>query len=185
LSYYYLIAQLPLLRYGQPAPLSPEDFLQKYGQFIDKGDMKQLRACSLGVHTGKPSSSALVSKWQARERTLFFTLAKLRAARSGFPMPKGDFAEDEAVSAQAKAAFAMEDPLQAEHYLDEGRWKALESFLGMEYFGADVVFAYYIKLLLLARRASFDMDVGFAEYKALYAGILENAPKAGASEVTK
>jgi hypothetical protein len=81
----------------------------------------------------------------------------------------------------------MEDPLQAENFLDEKRWKALEGFLGMQYFGADAVFAYYIKLLLLARRASFDMEKGFAEYQALYAGILENAPKAGTTEneVTK
>jgi len=39
------------------------------------------------------------------------------------------------------------------------------------------IYAYYLKLLLLERRQSFNTEKGFAEYKTLYAEILESAQK--------
>ena len=38
-----------------------------------------------------------------------------------------------------------------------------------------------LKLLLIERRAAFKVEEGFAEYKALYTSIMENAPGVGAT----
>jgi hypothetical protein len=186
-AYYFLIAQLPQLKYGQEPPLSSAAFLERFGVMLSKPDAALLSLCRLGLLSGEesaPTSSALINAWRERERVLTLTLAKLRAAKLKFE----DFAAaaeapegmDE-IKALAKAAFTMEDPFEAELFLDKGRWDAIESFVGLEYFTADVVFAYFLKLLLIERRSSFKVEEGFAEYKALYAGIIESAPKAGAN----
>jgi hypothetical protein len=76
-----------------------------------------------------------------------------------------------------------ESPLEAEALLDRARWSAIERFQGIPYFDRNTVFAYLLKLLILERSASFKVDTGFAEYKSLYASILERVrPGAGESK---
>jgi hypothetical protein len=184
-AYYFLIAQLPQLALGQEPPLSSAAFLERYGAMLSASDAALLGLCRLGLQSGEesaPTSSAFVNAWRGRERVLTLALAKLRAAKLKFEAPAAEVPDGlDEVKALAKAAFAMEDPFEAELFLDKGRWDAIESFVGLDYFTADVVFAYFLKLLLIERRSSFKSEEGFAEYKALYAGIIESAPKAGAN----
>jgi hypothetical protein len=78
---------------------------------------------------------------------------------------------------------AAETPLEAEILLDRARWNAIEQFQGIPAFSRNIVYGYLLKLLILERRASFKAETGFAEYKSLYASILEHAqPGAGESK---
>jgi hypothetical protein len=86
--------------------------------------------------------------------------------------PPHDAPRAEAV---AQAAFAMGNPLKAELYLDENRWNAINNIQGNHLFHANVIFVHLVKLILMQRRVLFDTDSGLAEYKTLYASILENA----------
>jgi hypothetical protein len=69
----------------------------------------------------------------------------------------------------------MDSPLEAEIFLDKARWSALEQFQGIAYFNENTIYAYLLKLQLMERRLAFKTEEGFAEYKTLYASILENA----------
>jgi hypothetical protein len=69
----------------------------------------------------------------------------------------------------------MDSPLEAELFLDEARWKALEYFQGITYFDRNTVYAYLLKLLLMERRSAFRAEEGFAEYKGLYAAVMEGS----------
>ena len=186
-SYYYLVAQLPYLIYGQNIPMSSEDFKSLAREHMRPPDIAVLDCCTLdpdppvedetGASYAKPApktSSPLVNNWKKWERTLRLNLAKGRAQKfkreSEIPAEVPDDPPDAA--ATAKTALLMESPLEAELYLDKARWDAIESFQGMDIFSKNTVFAYLLKLQLMERRAAFNAEEGYAEYKALYAAIL-------------
>jgi hypothetical protein len=78
-------------------------------------------------------------------------------------------------AAAAKAAMALDNPLEAELFLDKARWDAIETLRGLQYFNRNTIYAYLLKLLLLERRSAFKTEEGFTEYKGLYASIMEAA----------
>jgi hypothetical protein len=135
------------------------------------------------AEAGRPSGSDVIDKWRDWERSLRLNLARFRALklkREGALDPP--VVPADAASA-AQQAMTAENPLEAEIFLDRARWDAIERFQGIPAFSRDAVYAYLLKLLILERRASFKAETGFAEYKSLYASILEHArPGAGESK---
>jgi hypothetical protein len=117
-----------------------------------------------------------IDNWNEWERTLRQNLAKRRSVKikRDFPIEPVPYPQD-AAAAAGKAANNAGHPLEGEITLDRARWSAVESLQGYDYFNRNVVFAYMLKLLLLERRQSFNIEEGFSEYKSLYASILENA----------
>ncbi|MDR1470042.1 MAG: DUF2764 domain-containing protein [Spirochaetaceae bacterium] len=175
-NYYYFVATLPSVSYGDAPPKSSEDFREECLYHLAPGDAAVLTSCTYNaaaVTAAKPTGSAFIDALLARERTLLLNVAYLRAARlkrqiSGEP-PR-DASDAEAV---AKAAFEMGDPLEAELFLDRGRWDAIDALSGLDLFSVNMVYAYLMKLQLLERRQRFDAEKGFAGYKQLYDTILD------------
>jgi hypothetical protein len=126
----------------------------------------------MAVETVKPTGSDFIDAMLARERGLVLNLASLRAARLKRPVaeepPRG--ADD--AEALAKAAFESGDPLAAELLIDRARWDALDEAVGLDLFGVNTIYAYFMKLQLLERQQLFDTVKGFAEYRKLYDSIL-------------
>ncbi|MDR0527345.1 MAG: hypothetical protein LBG79_05975 [Spirochaetaceae bacterium] len=184
MSYYFLIAQLPSLTYGQPAPMSSAAFVELCAGALSKADAELLPCCVFGAEGAEApaeTASQFINKWRERERTLVFNLAEARASKLKRESA-GAVARDNAeAESQAKSALAMDNPLEAELFIDKGRWDAIEALAGVSYFGVNIIYAYLLKLRLLERRMSFKTEDGFTEYKALYDGILERAPRAGAA----
>jgi hypothetical protein len=194
-AYYYLMAQLPGLIYGQPAPISSARFRELALQALSPEDAALLGAFTLnpfaspgGNSSGDPGKSGceFLDRWREYERVLRLNLAKYRGAKIKREVP-ADAPEYPADAAEAaKAAAALDSPLEAELFLDESRWRAIDLFQGLNYFDRNTVYAYLLKLLLLERRACFRAEEGFAEYKGLYAAVMGAAgsgafPQAGAS----
>jgi hypothetical protein len=194
-AYYYLIAQLPQLVYGQAAPMKAEAFKTLCAENLSSADRALLDLCNLdaglvlreGVpaysEAPKPSSSAYINRWRAWERALRLHLARLRFQRLKGNAAAPDFVPPAEIpegfpdaALAAKAALAIESPLEAEFFLDKSRWDLIEALQGFDYFSVNTVFGYLLKLLLMERRSAFKVEEGFAEYKALYASIMEAAP---------
>jgi hypothetical protein len=172
-SYYYLAAQLPYLVYGQALPMSSAAFKALAAGMMSDADAASLEDCSLDHEFTKPSSSPFINRWKEWERVLRLNLARGRfqkLKREGGAIEAPDYPANAA--AVAKAALAMESPLEAELFLDKARWDAIDSFQGISTFSEDAMYAYLLKLLLMERRAAFKTEEGFTEYKALYAAIL-------------
>jgi hypothetical protein len=135
------------------------------------------------AEAGAPTGSGFIDRWRDWERALRLNLARLRALR--LKREGGAVTDPPALpldaASGAQQALAVENPLEAEALLDRARWNAIEQFQGIPAFSRDVVYAYLLKLLILERRASFKVETGFAEYKSLYASILEHA-RQGAGE---
>ncbi|MDR0557906.1 MAG: hypothetical protein LBG43_08605 [Treponema sp.] len=181
-AYYYLIPQLPSLSYNAPLPMTSQAFIDLCKREIPPSNMPLLDLCTLNpdIRESAPaSSSAFIDAWRAWERALRLNLARRRSLKlkrdggayggAGIEPP----AYPAAAAAAAKAAFAIESPLEAELFLDQARWNAIESLQGLSYFGENAVYAYLLKLRLLERKALFKAEEGFAEYTMLYAAILD------------
>jgi hypothetical protein len=198
-SYYYFAAQLPDLVYGQGAPMSSAAFRDMVKRLLGKKDSDMLDKISLdpGDPSGNPaglpgsdpsrqayeqsaapSGCGFIDKWREWERALRLSLARNRALRlkreSDAPVDPPAYPSD-AAAAALKAGLSEESPLEAEISLDKARWNAIGYLQGISYFSRNTIYAYYLKLLLLERRESFNAEAGFAEYKSLYASILERA----------
>jgi hypothetical protein len=192
-AYYYLVSQLPYLIYGQTVPLSSVQFKSLCKTALRPQDAALLDWCTLdpdpealllgegkaGSYRDAPraTSSPFINKWRHWERALRLNLARYRAQALGqegaAPVdPPEDPVE---VGALAKAALGLESPLEAELFLDQARWNALEAMQGFDYFGVNTIYAYLLRLLLMERRVSFNAEEGFVAYKGLYTAIMAAA----------
>jgi hypothetical protein len=190
-GYYYLAAQLPYLVYGQKAPMSSSAFKELCGTTLSHADAALLNCCTLDpepalpppvpsyAEAPVPSSSNFIDRWRAWERTLRLNLARYRAQRfkREGAVDAPEYPADAA--AAAKAAAAMESPLEAEFFLDKARWNAIENYQGLDYFSRNTVYAYLLKLLLMERWSLFKAEEGLAEYQGLYAAIMAARPGEG------
>jgi hypothetical protein len=136
---------------------------------IDSGEGEEPKA--------RPEASPLISGWLEWERSLRLALAKFRGQKlkrdnAQLAEPPADALDAIAV---AKTAVTIDSPLEAELFLDRARWDAVEHLQTRNYFDRDTVYGYMFKLLLLERKALFRVEEGFAEYKAIYASVMEAA----------
>ena len=179
-SYYYLMAQLPFLIYEQKPPMSSLEFKDLAKGLMTPNDAAVFK--NLSLNCPENSDCDFIKKWQKWDKNLRLNLAKQRIIKSRldktFTEPQLMYLD--AVAAASKAV-DEHSPLDAEILLDKARWHAIEEIAGDDYFHRNTVYAYYLKLLLIERRQSFDADKGFAEYKSLYASIVESAQNTGES----
>jgi len=160
--------------------MSSEEFIVMCNHMLSHHHASLLQYCrydpKLSVETVDSTGSAFIDFLMLRERTLNLNLVSLRAAklnRVSTGEPPHDVPRAEAV---AKAAFEIDDPLEAEIYIDRARWGALDEMVGNDYFGVNNVFAYLLKLNLLERRQRFETEKGFAKYRELYSKIVNAIP---------
>ena len=197
-SYYYLAAQLPSLIYGQNPPMTSEAFREMARPQLEEQDAALLDQLDLdpaprafsseGIHSleesgpsysdnADASGSDFIDNWREWERTLRLALARQRsqkAKREGSAPVEPPQYPAEAAASALRAMAQIDSPLEAELALDKARWDAIEVMQGADYFDRNTIFAFFLKLKLLERRALFKIEEGFAEYKSLYASILSS-----------
>jgi hypothetical protein len=192
-AYYYLIAQLPYLIYGQDAPMSSVQFKSLCKSALSFRDAALLELCTLDPepeavctdggeavsYRDVPSATAspFINGWRTWERALRLNLARYRAQRLGQEgaAPVDPPEEPVDVVAFAKTALGLDSPLEAELFLDQARWNAIEALQGFDYFGVTTIYAYLLRLLLMERRSLFGPEEGFTAYKGLYTAIMAAA----------
>jgi hypothetical protein len=193
-AYYYLASQLPYLIFGQEPPMSAAAFRELAAGFLDDEDKAQIGRCVfeapreeppvLPPAPGEPPAlkSDFIKGWLEWERALRLNLVRFRSQR--LKREGGEAPDYPADAAQAaKAAAAMDSPLEAEIFLDKARWDAIERLKGLDDTGSNMVFAYLLKLILMERRSSFKTEEGFMEYKTLYDSISSDAAIGGGASV--
>ena len=173
MAYYYLIAQLPNLVYEQKPLMSSQDFLDLAKSMVTNSDFALLNGLSLELRD-KATGCKFIDDWQEWERDLMLNLAKQRAIKLKRDLPATEPVYHMDIGAVTTKAMDEHSPLEGEILLDKARWHAIEDLAGNDYFHRNSVFAYYLKLLLIERRMSFNVDKGFSEYKSLYASIVES-----------
>ncbi|MCL2759755.1 MAG: DUF2764 domain-containing protein [Treponema sp.] len=170
------MAQLPSLIYEQKPPMSSCEFKELAISQLNKNDAALLNCLSLEPSAEAANGCKFISNWRVWEYNLRYSLAKERAMKLNRDVSAAEpqVYHMDAAAAASKASDEF-SPLDGENVIDKARWNAIDSMAGMDYFHRNTVFAYYLKLLLIERREAFNTEKGFAEYKSLYASILESA----------
>ncbi len=174
MQYYYLIAALPILTLDAEPPLSTGEFTELCRQQLTEEDF---------VKFSLASGCRLSAEFEAWNTALKNELVKLRASRLGFDADEslkegGIYA---GLSELAREVFNQENPLEAELLLDKMRWNKISDLEALEYFSAEKLAAYLLKLKLLERKALFTREDGNENYMQIY----ENAAGSRLSESEK
>ena len=181
-SYYYLMAQLPFLTYEQKPPMSSGAFKALCKPMLSEEDAAFLPLLAIDPDIDGVSAAGtgcgFIDGWREWERAFESNLAKHRAVkvkREGMLTSEPPAYPQDAALTAAKAVNGDISPLEGEILIDKARWNAIDNLAGIDYFGINNVYAYFLKLLLLERRQAFNVETGFSEYKSLYSEIIENA----------
>ena len=118
------------------------------------------------------SGSALIDAWNEGERSLRFALGKVRAEKMKKPFDTENRVFPVEYIKAASAAIEIENPMEAEKYLNSYRLEILETLRPMDSFSEDYIFYYGLKLKLLLRIRQFDTKSGEKAYKNIYESIL-------------
>lgn len=174
---YYLIAQLPSLDGlgdNMQVPITEERFLELCGNFLGKKAQDELEKVSLvPLRECEKFSSKLIKEWNEGERNLRLVLGKVRAEKMNKQFDTEDKIFSESLLQTARIAVEMENPMEAEKFLNHQRLEFLETLRPMDAFALDYVFYYWIKLKLILRIRQFDADTGKAAYKNIYNSIMD------------
>ena len=173
---YYLISQLPSLdgiSENAPLPITEERFAELCNRFLGKKSRENMKKLTLSPAKNIESSgSVLIDAWNESERNLRFALGKVRAEK----MKKSFDTENRIFPLEyikaASTAVEIENPLEAEKYLNGYRLEILETLRPMDNFSENYVLYYGLKLKLLLRIRQFDTKVGEKAYKNIYNSIL-------------
>lgn len=176
-QYYYLVASLPLLFFGDPPPFSSRVWLDMCREQVAAGDHALLTRISfdtLDTRRGDPAVWQAYSSWETALRN---ELAGQRAQRLGLsPDP---FLRDASfftgLPAMAKEALSAGTPLAVESALDRRRWAYIDELEVGTQFDLGRLVAYRLKLSLLERRARFRPEPGRAAFTKEYSLILDSA----------
>ena len=151
MSYHYLVASLPTLRFGARPPFSSPEFFTRCSGVLKTDDLAILRAVQQGQAV---NGSAFADSWTAREIQLRNAVARIRGTRLGIDS-RGFQREhpgyDVALAQAVADAMAHATPLEREQALDRCRWRLADELALDDPFGLGVVLAFAVKLRIAER----------------------------------
>ncbi len=173
---YYFISQLPSLdgiAENTPVPITEERFAELCERFLGKKALDKIKDITLSPSKSAESTgSKLIDAWNENERALRFALGKVRAEKLKKPFDTENrilLAEHTKV---AGTAIDIENPMEAEKYLNSYRLEFLETVRPMDSFSKEYIFYYGIRLKLLLRIRQFDALAGEESYRNIYNSVL-------------
>lgn len=186
-KYFYAVATLPFVSYESESFMDPAEFLEFCSYQLHKDDFAAVSTLTLVPDISTATRSEAVDRFMRFERGVRNALVRHRAARAGIDASDfiagdrsgNDFSDDATASDLARTAFSatVTSPLQAEEILDRGRWAFLDHVEAGHHFDFDNLAVYYLRLLILSRRAGRTRERGIAGYEAEYAKITQSMGK--------
>ncbi len=176
MNQYYLIAQLPSLdcvNETTPLPITEDRFYELCSRYLGKKAFAALAKLTLvPARQGRATGYRLVDAWYEKDRQLRLALACVRAEKmkKAFDASPGDFSEE--LFQTAQKAVEIEDPMEAEKFLNRFRLDMLETLRPADAFSENMLFYYGLKLKLILRIRQFDENAGRDAYRNIYDSIL-------------
>jgi hypothetical protein len=157
-GYYYVVAQLPGLRFGREPGISPAAFLAEAGKWLGRTALETIRGAALFDRSAEPTGCPLLDRVKAFERSFREELATWRRARL----------EGRELRTSFPPGLVREgDPLEVERRLLRHRWDRLEEEEQGHHFDLEALVLYHLKLQILARLAVYDAERGLQAYRSL------------------
>ncbi|MGB3242016.1 MAG: DUF2764 family protein [Candidatus Omnitrophota bacterium] len=151
-KYYYLVASLPYLKFGDGSPISRELFISECEKWLMPEDMGIVTAANLWRGEAAEKGAAVLAEWNDFNEGKRKEEARIRAAKKAKVQVK--------IPDSLKSAMEKETPLQIEIALEKIRWDYLEEKSAGYMFDVNWLALYFLKLQILERLATFDKDKG-------------------------
>ena len=167
MSYYYLIASLPMLELESEPTLSLAAFRSLCAEHLTSTELRALDAL---LDPTVETANAFVRNWQDRETQIRNAVARLRSARrSQDPTPFLRPTIDLSPGIERRCAEAMSrpNPLERERALDRIRWAEVQDAAGVDTFSLNAVLAYAVMLQLVERWTTMNDEAGQQRLEAL------------------
>ena len=176
MAQYYLVSQLPSLdgiSDNTPLPITEERFLEICSRFLGKKAQEILSKLTLLPPRNKESTgSSVIDSWNESERNLRLALMKVRAEKMKKPSEDDNRNLPAECIKAANAAIEIDNPMEAEKYLNQYRLEMLEKFRPMDSFSEEYIFYYGLRLKLLLRIRQFDTKAGEEAYRNIYNSVM-------------
>ena len=166
MSVIYLLSSLPLLRFDAAPALATEAFLSACRDQRGAADA----AAAEALLTGTACDHPFVATWRDRDTILRNAVARQRARLAGADASRWlrpAHGCDTRIESLVEDTFDEPDPLRREKALDKIRWLVAEELQGPDPLDVRGVFAYAVKLALLARWAALTPEQGLASFDRL------------------
>ena len=151
-KYYYLVASLPYLGFGDSPPVDRDTFIAELGKWLSSEDMDTVRAAGLRYIEIAGEETELLKEWKSFDEGLREELARLRVSRKrpgGYKVPE-----------RLKEVMGQQTPLLMEKKLERLRWDFIEEKEAGYHFDINWLVLYFLKLQILERLEVFDKDKG-------------------------
>jgi len=152
--YIYLISSLPALQFGEKAPFSFREFLEKCKGLIPQKDIGIIKSATFIEESPYDETRPILRKWRAFDAALRNELVKIRASRKHVDPNaylRRDGYADPSVANVAMNAYKNPSMLESEEILDRVRWWVLDEITIGHYFDTDFLITYGHKLLILEK----------------------------------
>ena len=172
MSYYYLVATLPMFPPEGPPPMSGSAFLALCREHLRAADFARLERLWADAADAPADESDFVSRWQSRDIQIRNAAARVRAGRlrrDAAPFLHAHPGMDATLEKSVAEALGKDSPLEREASLDKLRWTLIDELAGTDPFAAAAVFAYALKLRIAERWSAMTDEEGQARVRELLA----------------
>lgn len=160
-KYYYLAAQLPLLKPDMDSPPTLRWFLEEARKWLSHTDYMNVASASIRHYEKSPSRTKSAIHFAAFEQKLRHELARFRKARK----------EDHEYRLQGFTQNLVKEgnPLEIEKKLILERWIFLDELEFGHYSDVDFLVITALKIQLMERLMAFDKDKGMETFDTVVA----------------
>ncbi len=161
-QYYYIITSLPHLSLSEGPYIRKDEFLATCKDYLKRADFDMLESVNLFDTEENDVFPSAIRRFFRWERGMRNVLVRLRAKSMGLGPDQfisGEIADHSQVLL-AEEAFNAISPLMAEEVLNKARWKCLDELEFGHYFDIERLVVFFIKLQILERISSFDIEEG-------------------------
>jgi len=155
-KYYYLISQLPFLKFNEKTYLDSKMFLSQAAKWLNEKEIWCLERVSISNFKIDKAESLLVQKYKEFEEALRKELVffrKKEESRNTFKVLKTDLLEG--------------NPFEVEKNLLKVRWDYIEEQAKDHSFDLEALILYFLKLQILERLVTFDKEKGIQKFDSL------------------
>jgi hypothetical protein len=157
-KYYYLITQLPFLKFGEKNHIDNDSFLEEAKKWLSEENFKDLQEANIDNLEGK-TKIRFLQEYKKFELTLKKELAAYRENKNR----QQEYQPKEVL----KKDLIEGNPLEVEKKLLYYRWQQIEESSKDYFFNLEAVIAYFLKLQILEKVLSFDKEKGTKKFDSL------------------
>ena len=162
MNYSYFAASLPMLLFESDSPMKESDFIELCREQLSSSDFEALTA----LLTAKPSGNSFVVRWRNVSNQIRNAIVKCRVQKGGLDeslvlkWSKEQKGLSVYVESRVIAAFQEKNPIQREKQISKLFWDMAEEIGGFDPFSSNAIFAYGVKMKILAKKACFNSAEG-------------------------